>query len=129
MRIDRDHRGASLASSVFAPVAFALFIIALVWPLQKRLQAVLPRLLALAISIVVMVVAFVAFGSLIAWAFGRVGRWIVSDAARFQPLYDQSDRLARRARHRRRRASGPSISTSAGCCARPRPSPAGSTAR
>jgi AI-2 transport protein TqsA len=80
----------SIASSVFAPVAFALFIIALVWPLQKRLQAVLPRLLALAISVVVMVVAFVAFGSLIVWAFGRVGRWIVSDAARFQQFYDQT---------------------------------------
>ena len=79
----------SIASSVFAPVAFALFIIALVWPLQKALQGVLPRLLALAVCVVVMVVAFVGFGSLIAWAFGRVGRWIVSDAARFQTFYDQ----------------------------------------
>lgn len=79
----------STASSVFAPLAFALFIIALVWPLQRALQGVLPRLLALAVSVVVMVVAFVAFGSLIAWAFGRVGRWIVSDAARFQSFYDQ----------------------------------------
>ena len=80
----------SVASSVFAPLAFALFIIALVWPLQRRLQDFLPRMLALAISIVVMVLAFVAFGSLIVWAFGRVGRWIVSDAARFQSLYDQA---------------------------------------
>ncbi|WP_332684304.1 AI-2E family transporter [Bosea sp. (in: a-proteobacteria)] len=79
----------SVASSVFAPVAFALFIIALVWPLQKALQAILPRMLALAISVVIMVVAFAAFGSLIVWAFGRVGRWIVSDAARFQLFYDQ----------------------------------------
>ena len=79
----------SIASSVFAPVAFALFIIALVWPLQKALQGVLPRLLALALSLAVMVVAFVAFGSLIVWAFGRVGRWIVSDVARFQAFYEQ----------------------------------------
>lgn len=79
----------SVASSVFAPVAFALFIIALIWPLQRTLQGVLPRMLALAVSVVVMVVAFVGFGSLIVWAFGRVGRWIVSDAARFQTFYDQ----------------------------------------
>lgn len=79
----------SIASSVFAPVAFALFIIALVWPLQKTLQAFLPKLLALAISVIVMVVVFFAFGSMIVWAFGRVGRWIVSDAARFQAFYDQ----------------------------------------
>jgi predicted PurR-regulated permease PerM len=80
----------SVASSVFAPVAFALFIITLVWPLQCRLQRYLPRLLALAISLVVMVLAFVAFGSLIVWAFGRVGRWIAGDAARFQQLYEQA---------------------------------------
>jgi predicted PurR-regulated permease PerM len=58
--------------------------------LQKALQRALPRLVALAISIVVMIVAFVGFGSLIIWAFGRVGRWIVSDAARFQLFYDQT---------------------------------------
>lgn len=79
----------SVASSVFAPVAFALFIIALIAPLQRSLQTMLPRLLALAISVVVMVVTFCAFGSLIVWAFGRVGRWIVADAGRFQQFYDQ----------------------------------------
>ncbi|MDH7798869.1 MULTISPECIES: AI-2E family transporter [unclassified Beijerinckia] len=79
----------SIASSVFAPIALALLIIALVWPLQKRLQDVLPRLIALAISMIVVICAFFAFGSLIVWAFGRVGRWIIADAARFQLFYDQ----------------------------------------
>ena len=37
------------ASTVFAPLALALFIIAIVWPLQSRLQARMPVLLALAI--------------------------------------------------------------------------------
>jgi predicted PurR-regulated permease PerM len=81
--------GLSLAGSVFAPVAFALFIIALVWPLQRRLQAILPRMLAIFISIVAMVLAFLAFGSMIVWAFGRVTRWIISDAAKLQQFYDQ----------------------------------------
>ena len=40
--------GAALASSVFAPVALAFFIVALVWPVQQRLQARLPKLAALA---------------------------------------------------------------------------------
>lgn len=79
----------SVASSVFAPVAFALFIIALIWPLQHALQKIFPRFIALAVSVVVIAVAFIAFGSLIVWAFGRVGRWIVSDAGRFQAFYDQ----------------------------------------
>ncbi|MCA1442718.1 AI-2E family transporter [Ensifer sp. IC4062] len=78
----------SVASSVFAPVAFALFIIALVWPAQRRLQGVLPRYLAFIISFLVVVLAFLAFGWLIAWAFGQVGRWIIADATRFQQLYD-----------------------------------------
>jgi len=78
-----------LASSVFAPVAFALFIIALVWPLQSLLQAYVPKLLALAVVILVTVVVFVAFASLIVWGFSRVARWVVSDAARYQVLYDR----------------------------------------
>ncbi|MDK1373567.1 MULTISPECIES: AI-2E family transporter [unclassified Sinorhizobium] len=78
----------SVASSVFAPVAFALFIIALVWPVQRRLQVVLPHYLAFVISFLLVVLAFLAFGWLIAWAFGQVGRWIIADAARFQQFYD-----------------------------------------
>jgi predicted PurR-regulated permease PerM len=30
-----------------------------------------------------------AFASLVAWAFGRVGRWLVVDGAQFQLLYEQ----------------------------------------
>jgi AI-2 transport protein TqsA len=78
------------ASSVLAPVAYALFTIAIVWPMQSRLQSRLPRLLALAVVILAVVVVFVVFASLIAWSFGRVGRWLVSDAARLQLLYGQA---------------------------------------
>jgi len=77
------------ASSVFAPVAFALFIIAIVWPVQSRLQSHLPKLLALAIVILVTVVALVAFGSVVVWGFSRVARWVVSDAARYQAIYER----------------------------------------
>jgi predicted PurR-regulated permease PerM len=80
----------SVASSVFAPAAFALFVIALVWPLQSRLQRHLPRLVALLACVIVMATVFAVFGWLIAWAFGRVGRWTMSEAARFQMLYDQA---------------------------------------
>jgi len=78
---------ASQASAVFAPLALALFIIAIVWPLQSRLQAKIPKLLALAITIVVTIVVCLAFASLAAWGFGRVGRSLVADAARYQALY------------------------------------------
>ncbi|MDQ6433442.1 AI-2E family transporter [Mesorhizobium sp. LHD-90] len=78
----------SVASSVFAPFAFALFVIALVWPMQRRLQATLPRYLALVVSFLIVALAFLAFVWLMAWAFGQVGRFIIADAARLQQIYE-----------------------------------------
>jgi AI-2 transport protein TqsA len=76
------------ASAVFAPLALALFIIAIVWPLQDRLQSWMPQLLALAITMVVTLAVCLAFASLAAWGFGKVGRSLMADAARYQTLYD-----------------------------------------
>jgi AI-2 transport protein TqsA len=78
-----------IAQPVFAPLTFALFIIAIVWPLYAQLQARLPKLLALAISIFATIVVIAAFAWVITWAFSRVGRYIVNDAAPFQLLYNQ----------------------------------------
>lgn len=75
------------ASAVFAPLALALFIIAIVWPLQSLLQAKMPKLLALAITIVVTIAVCLAFASLAAWGFGRVGRSLMADTVRYQALY------------------------------------------
>lgn len=77
------------ASAIFAPITYALFIIAVAWPMQSRLQTRLPKLLALAVVVLVIVVAFVIFGSLIVWALSRVGRSLINDTARFQLLYGQ----------------------------------------
>lgn len=79
----------AIASSIFAPIAFAFLIIALIWPVQRGLQAILPRFVALAISFLLVLLIILAFGWLVAWAFGQVGRWFIADAARFQQLYDQ----------------------------------------
>jgi predicted PurR-regulated permease PerM len=43
------------AASVFAPLVLAIFIIAIVWPLQSRLQLRVPKLLALAITLIITV--------------------------------------------------------------------------
>ena len=37
-------------SGVMPPVVFAVFIIALVWPFQRRLQAVLPQVIAVLVT-------------------------------------------------------------------------------
>ena len=81
--------GLGVGQPVFAPLTFALFIIAIVWPLQARLQAWPPKLVALAISIFVTIVVIGAFAWVITWGLNRVGRYVVTDAARFQLLYNQ----------------------------------------
>jgi predicted PurR-regulated permease PerM len=77
------------ARSILAPVAFSLFVIAIVWPLQRVLQARMPALLALLATLVVTLVVMTVLGGLIAWSFGTVGRWLIDNAARFQLLYMQ----------------------------------------
>ena len=76
------------AASVFAPLAIALFTIGIVWPLQDRLQTRMPKLAALAITLIVTIVVCLAFASLAVWGFGRVARSLVADAPRYQALYE-----------------------------------------
>ena len=77
------------ARSVFAPLALALFIIAIVWPMQAWLQARIPKLLALAITLLVTLAIGGVFASLVVWGFGRVLRSLVMDAARYEAIYQQ----------------------------------------
>jgi AI-2 transport protein TqsA len=79
----------TIASTVFAPLALAFFVIALVWPVQRWLQERIPRLAALAITVLMMIAVGLAFASLAAWGFGRVGRSFVTDASRYQAFYDK----------------------------------------
>lgn len=76
-----------VAESIFAPLVFALFIIAITWPLQRFLQTRMARLVAVAITTAVIMIVIIAFALLLAWAAGRVGQFIVNDAVRLQALY------------------------------------------
>jgi AI-2 transport protein TqsA len=82
--------GLYLARSILAPVAFSLFVVAIVWPLQRVLETRMPRLLALVAALVVTLLVVTVLGFLIVWAFGTVGRWLIDNAARFQALYAES---------------------------------------
>ncbi|WFU89430.1 AI-2E family transporter [Rhizobium sp. CC1099] len=75
------------ADAVLAPVAGALFIIAILWPLQSRLQVHLPRVLALAIVAALLLGIFLVFMSLLTLSFGRIGRSLMADVGQFQLLY------------------------------------------
>src|SRR5262245_33442199 len=77
---------AANAAAVFAPPTLALFIIAIVWPLQRSLQARMPKLLALAITILITASVCLSFGSLVVWGVSRVIKSIAVDAARYQAI-------------------------------------------
>ena len=68
------------------PVAFALFIIALVWPLQRRLQAGLPQVIAVLVTAAVALLAIGVGGWLVVWGFGGIAHWVIANTARLQGL-------------------------------------------
>ena len=78
-----------MARTVLAPLTFALLVIALLWPVQQRMQRIVPRYVALLVSLLVVVLAFVVFAWIVAWSFGQAGRWVIADASRFQQHYEE----------------------------------------
>ena len=86
----------------------ALFIIAVVWPIQKSAaNAGCRSSFALAaITIVVTVTVCFALASLAAWGFGRVARALLADIARYQALYASTVTMAGRPRRFAGRAVG-----------------------
>lgn len=87
-----------VAEPILAPIAFALFAIALAWPVQGGLQrAGVPAALALLVTVAVTLVVLVLLALAAGWGFGRVARWIIANAMQLQALYTQKlDWLAAR---------------------------------
>jgi AI-2 transport protein TqsA len=77
------------ARSIFAPFAFALFIMAIVWPIQSALQKKLPQFVALFLTLIATVLVIIGFGAIVAWAVSVVAEWMISHAPRFQELYSE----------------------------------------
>jgi predicted PurR-regulated permease PerM len=77
----------SLAQSVLAPIAFALFVIALAWPLQRGLEARLGGAVAMIVTLLVTLTVVGVMVFLASWGFGRVGAWVVANGATLQDLY------------------------------------------
>lgn len=80
----------SWGEMVFAPAAFAIFIVMVVWPLQAYLQARMPKALAMLITIALTVFCFVALMLLFAWGMSVIGQWLIRNSARFQAMYQQA---------------------------------------
>ncbi|GGF71897.1 AI-2E family transporter [Azorhizobium oxalatiphilum] len=78
-----------LAARLVLPLVFAMLIMALVWPVHRRLAARLPRLVAALVALVIALAVVGALTSMVVWGFGRVGQWAFANAARLQAVYTQ----------------------------------------
>lgn len=76
--------------AITAPVTFALFTVAIAWPLQSALQRKIPKLLAVALTIVVTIAILAGLVFLVVWGFGLVVQWLVNNTERLHTLYSQA---------------------------------------
>lgn len=77
----------SWGEAVFAPAVFAVFIVMVVWPLQATLQARMPRMLAILLTIIVTLICIAALLGLFAWGLSVVGQWLIRNGARLHEIY------------------------------------------
>ena len=80
-----------LARSIFTPVAFALFAMAIVWPFQRALQARVPKLVALLCTLILTLIVLGTLALAIAWGTSQIGQWLLSNLDRFQFIYTKTN--------------------------------------
>ncbi len=80
-----------LGRSLFAPVFFAVFIVAIVWPLQGAMERRIPRVLAMVVTVLATAVVVAGMASLVLWGLNRAVQWALSNAAAFQMHYHRID--------------------------------------
>ncbi len=81
---------ANLAQSVIEPVVFAIFIIALIWPLQKALQSRAPKALALLVTVLLTLGIIIALSSMVAWGGREVADWLRGNITDVQATFVSS---------------------------------------
>jgi predicted PurR-regulated permease PerM len=81
---------ANIAQSVIEPVVFAIFIIALIWPLQKALQSRAPKAVALLVTVLSTLGIVIALSSMVAWGGREVADWIRGNLSDIQDRFTSS---------------------------------------
>jgi predicted PurR-regulated permease PerM len=61
-----------LSQAVVAPLIMAAFVIVVLWPIQLRLESKMPRLAATLLTLLVIVLAMVAFALLVGWSARQI---------------------------------------------------------
>ncbi|AJY47447.1 AI-2E family transporter [Martelella endophytica] len=78
------------AGGFLKPVALALFIIAVTWPIKNALQKFMPPLLALAVTVIATIVVFIVFTMLVVWGFSRMATSFINAAWQLQIAYQDA---------------------------------------
>lgn len=78
------------ARVVFEPIAFMLFALALVWPLQTALEKRLPKPAALTLTILLALAVISFFAFAIVWSVSDVAHWFIENAPRLQTQYERT---------------------------------------
>ena len=76
--------------AIIAPVTFALFTVAIAWPLQSALQKRITKPLAVVVTIVTTIAILAILVFLVVWGFGLVVQWLINNTDRLQVLYSQA---------------------------------------
>jgi len=72
---------------VLAPIACALFLVAVAWPVQRALQARMPSGLAVILTVLATIVAVGLLAAMVAWGFSGVAGWVIANGARLQEVF------------------------------------------
>ena len=75
------------AKSIFMPVAFSLFVLALVLPVQMALQRRIAKLAAMLITLLLTVAVIIFVGSAVVWGLGELSQWLFYNTGRLQEIY------------------------------------------
>ena len=75
---------ANFAQPIIEPVVFAIFIIALIWPLQKAIQSRVPKAVALLVTVLLTLGIIIALSSMVAWGGREVADWLRGNLADVQ---------------------------------------------
>ncbi len=81
--------GAAATGAVVAPVVCALFLISVVWPIQKVLQERIGAALAVIATMLATLVAVFLLAAMVTWGFSRVTSWVIANGSRLQEVFLQ----------------------------------------
>jgi AI-2 transport protein TqsA len=78
------------AQTVLEPIIFAIFVIALIWPMQRTLQTRAPKPVALLVTVLITLAVIITLSSVTVWGGGQVADWLAQNLARVQGAFASS---------------------------------------